>query len=580
MTIKENPFYVLGATPRDNRQKIQELVDEKSLELDPSVCSEARAVLTNPRRRLTAEISWFPGVSIRNINKILNDLDNGEFDPDSLEKLSPLARFNALVAYLTSDAKLSMKDTESVIFTLAQIHDTIKSDSILTIINEDRSVSGFPEITDLSSVQDELSELKNQSIHSLQSFLLKLNFDRLNKIMLHLMDKAVKSNTPFMLLDDIIDNVYSLAVQKNLDGIKANIANHIKTIQDAATKSNTSKTKLKSLVDEFLVELENFDNIMQPIQLSTQKRGLEHDITIDVAQDVRELGMFLAQKDHLDLAEILTEKIKELFVEVGSVEQITERDLQAIRKISRDVEAYEKSIECSFSHKWNGTLSISNGYVSYDGDKIKLDDIINIRYGQTWVVGGWDSGLNTFVYIESPDNYIRVEWLNMVDFNKFTTALWKAVGPRLVTACLDQLAQGKSLYGFLYDNKVKLFKNNAYAPTESQFFKLDEVKAYSSNGMLHVVSKDDPTFKAELSYQEYDNIHVIDALLRVFYQRGGGTSISKTFGVTAQEAKKHKQIDFSSPEISLNSYKFIGNILKTLMWIFIGLVFLIGLMSQ
>ena len=44
MTIKENPFYVLGATPRDNRQKIQELVDEKSLELNPSVCSEARAV--------------------------------------------------------------------------------------------------------------------------------------------------------------------------------------------------------------------------------------------------------------------------------------------------------------------------------------------------------------------------------------------------------------------------------------------------------------------------------------------------------------------------------------------------------
>ena len=88
MTIKENPFYILGATTRDNRQKIQELVDEKSLSLDMSVCTEARAVLTNPRRRLSAELAWFPGVSIRQTKTIIKELEDKELSAETLEHLS------------------------------------------------------------------------------------------------------------------------------------------------------------------------------------------------------------------------------------------------------------------------------------------------------------------------------------------------------------------------------------------------------------------------------------------------------------------------------------------------------------
>ena len=79
MKITENPFYLLGATPRDNRQKIQDLVDEKMLELDSTVCAEARQTLTNPRKRLSAEIAWFPGVSIRQINTIIIELVHQAF---------------------------------------------------------------------------------------------------------------------------------------------------------------------------------------------------------------------------------------------------------------------------------------------------------------------------------------------------------------------------------------------------------------------------------------------------------------------------------------------------------------------
>ena len=62
MDLYDNPFHVLSATPRDNRQRIHDLADEQSLIGDHEKCSNARSDLTNPRKRLVAEVAWFPGV--------------------------------------------------------------------------------------------------------------------------------------------------------------------------------------------------------------------------------------------------------------------------------------------------------------------------------------------------------------------------------------------------------------------------------------------------------------------------------------------------------------------------------------
>ena len=56
MDLKKNPFYILGATTRDNKQRLIELCEEKSLLGDADERNEALAVLTNPRKRLSAEM--------------------------------------------------------------------------------------------------------------------------------------------------------------------------------------------------------------------------------------------------------------------------------------------------------------------------------------------------------------------------------------------------------------------------------------------------------------------------------------------------------------------------------------------
>ena len=62
MDLLSNPFQILGASLRDDRQRILELADDMSLVNDADICMEARAELTNPRKRLKAELAWICGV--------------------------------------------------------------------------------------------------------------------------------------------------------------------------------------------------------------------------------------------------------------------------------------------------------------------------------------------------------------------------------------------------------------------------------------------------------------------------------------------------------------------------------------
>ena len=74
--LHQSAFAVLGVTTRDDRRRIVELAEEKSLELDHDVCQKARSDLTNPRTRLGVEIAWLPGVSPRKAGQLVENLLN------------------------------------------------------------------------------------------------------------------------------------------------------------------------------------------------------------------------------------------------------------------------------------------------------------------------------------------------------------------------------------------------------------------------------------------------------------------------------------------------------------------------
>src|SRR5262245_4846870 len=96
--LELNAFAILGATTREDRQRIIEVADERSLRFDPELCAAARETLTNPRKRLGAEIAWLPGLSPRHASDAFALLRH---DPSPLLSPGndhPLARANLVAS--------------------------------------------------------------------------------------------------------------------------------------------------------------------------------------------------------------------------------------------------------------------------------------------------------------------------------------------------------------------------------------------------------------------------------------------------------------------------------------------------
>ena len=119
MDLLQNPFHILTASPRDNRRRIMELADERSLLLDSSQCMAARSDLTNPRKRLSAEIAWLPGIGPKRADEMLSLLESSPTDLLSVDKLSSTARANLLAAGLARLPTRNVDDTGRWILEIA-----------------------------------------------------------------------------------------------------------------------------------------------------------------------------------------------------------------------------------------------------------------------------------------------------------------------------------------------------------------------------------------------------------------------------------------------------------------------------
>ena len=86
MNLKDNPFYILEIRPQSTKREIMQAAEEKMLFDDPEKIENAKNILLDSRKRLEAELSWFPGATndivdiiVQNIEKIPK---NSEIEPN------------------------------------------------------------------------------------------------------------------------------------------------------------------------------------------------------------------------------------------------------------------------------------------------------------------------------------------------------------------------------------------------------------------------------------------------------------------------------------------------------------------
>lgn len=335
MDLLQNPFHILNASPRDNRRRIMELADERSLLLDSSECMEARSELTNPRKRLSAEVAWLPGIGPKRVGEVLSLIESSPTDLLAVDNLSSIARANLLASGLARLPDHNADDVAEWILEIAWAFEDLDPDELSVIINEERIVSGFPEVSDLSAVEAEIQERRRHYRQVIKSALDNLSPKELVEAVTVAVESATDDGEEHgpILIADLVDS-YEVEAQGFLDKEEGNIKALVEKLR-AAVDAERSDSTLAPMVNQLIQVVKNWDTVAQPIQVSTKSRGLDHHASLRVAGLVRGLAIHMFNEHgKLDFSQQLTNMLQEVFAEVGEVAERTAEDADALGEIA------------------------------------------------------------------------------------------------------------------------------------------------------------------------------------------------------------------------------------------------------
>ena len=532
--LHNNPFCILGVAIRDGRKKIFERADEKSLTLDGDVCTKARSDLTTPRNRLAVEMAWLPGVSPKRATSLVDALHTHDLLDYSVTSIPALANANLLAAaFELLDPDMEAELWRDWIVDFAHIVDMIEPENILREINEDRSVSRFPEVK-VEQIEVELLERQRYYTDTIKTALNRFSSDKLVNVVTRVVEITTDTGEELgvSLIHDLVER-YETDANSYLQPEAENIKKLAEAILHVAPKGESS---IKPLVDKLIQVVRKWDSVAQPIQLSAKARGLDHDLSHEVANVIRDMAIALFNKhDMLDTANRLTGILQELFAELPEVVEQVDQDLVDIDELySKRKEdqklgaewAKEITYQAEIGLVFKDTLRISPNGVEWKGKRFPLESITWVRWGAvSSSVNGISTGTDYTIAVGDNRSSAVIETRKRDIFNTFTDKLWRTVCVRLLTETLGTLKSGKSVTiggAVIDDNGVHLTKHKFFGRNESEYRKWGQVTYGSADGSLVITAQDDKKVYVELPYLSTPNAHILEAMIRLSFKKWTG----------------------------------------------------------
>lgn len=359
MDILRNPFYVLSASPLDSRATIKASFDALSLKVDQNWLQEAQSALTNPRKRLAAELSWLPGVDPRLYPELLKKTQLSAPELLVESDLPPLARANLLTSALQGMIQRDAPNVALWVLQIARDFEKIDAQALLETVNAGRKAARFALVSDLSLIEDELREKRGYFRQALYAELKKLaTFPEISFALTRAAESATdvgKRQGP-VLLDDLID-AYEVDAQKFLDEEEKTVKNLVERLRAGARRLIDSGPQptgpdLQPIVNELISALKQWDFYAQPIQVSARSRGLGHPASVALGTLIRCLAVDLSNTyARYDLSMQLTRALQTVFAEVEEVAEQTAEDAQALSEIERKLK--RQNAQNTFSRAQN-----------------------------------------------------------------------------------------------------------------------------------------------------------------------------------------------------------------------------------
>jgi rubrerythrin len=417
---------------------------------------------------------------------VLSLLESSPADLLAVDNLSSIARASLLAAGLARLPDHNADDVAEWILEISWAFEDLDPDDLSVIINEERIVSGFPEVSDLSAVEAEIQERRRHYRQVIKSALDNLSSKELVEAVTVAVESATDDGEEHgpILIADLVDS-YEVEAQGFLEKEEENIRSLVEKIRNSLElkkcpkcghvqsnpeecencqiyfhkyiKLNGGNTKIDDsvlvpLVGHLIQVVKNWDTVAQPIQVSTKSRGLNHDASHRVAGLVRGLAIHMFNKhDKLDFSQQLTNMLQEVFAEIGEVAErsaedadalgeITEQRVRLIEDAKNSAEEWRREItyEADVGAVFKNKLRISPEGIEWKGRRWDLDSIMRVRWGGTrHSVNGIPTGTTYSIIFGNGSNYASIELKKEATYSNFIDRLWRAVGARLLTEYLD-----------------------------------------------------------------------------------------------------------------------------------------------
>ena len=331
--LTDNPFFILGVTPRDGKDVIAEVFEERTADgyYEESVLMQTQKNLLTSKARLDAEIGWFPELAPKRAWEMVDILKN-MMGPKSADKEKNQKRLLEIVTDLSGVSQANVAayicamqtSNFAALKILVQAQKDISVEPLKNAINANRQIAGFPEISN-NLVEDALKALKDSyaksALHQITAF------EHPGNGMTQLVKEYSSGEINEKRFLEIIAERYDAWVIPKLRDFEDKIDHLI-------TKAQKSKKGYKKIVEDIIVLLREWDEYAQPSQLIFHAKGLDEPRSRKVFDKVRELVLWLAneQQEHpLSLA--LSKASKEIFSELPSIFNSLNEDIGTLENL-------------------------------------------------------------------------------------------------------------------------------------------------------------------------------------------------------------------------------------------------------
>ena len=331
--LTKNPFHLLRVPPEATAGEIAEAREDAAADgVAPEQELQAAAgALTNPRRRLTCEMSSLWGVSPSSARALLEKLSGGEPPDFSVAaERPPLARANlaAHVCAMPATAQIFPNDDarRDAVEQLIEARENIVESDLRDGFNAARKRAGVPVIRD-EHLREASGDLARKHLEAA----------------LNAVENAAH---PGALMTGIVEEWRYVKTQGGIfvhdmvggyDRWSASVLRPIgEKIRKAAEalRRNPDDGAALAVIERGLAE---WDEYSQPVQLKEEAKGLDERESLKLCRELRQLTLHLAnEKNKYNVSLKISNALMRTFPELPAVRGHLSDDIKALKKLAPD----------------------------------------------------------------------------------------------------------------------------------------------------------------------------------------------------------------------------------------------------